>query len=166
MYNIQVLNENQWEIFKQIRLEGLKNNPKSFSHSYENKVHQDQTAWQNKFSQFRTNIIIFDENKKPIAMAVIFFNADNKLKHIASIGAVYINSKHRGQGLGTKLIEYTINKIKQNKEIKKIKLTVIQNQTAAENLYKKFGFQKIGTNKKEIKINQEDLDLYNYELIL
>ncbi len=166
MYNIQVLNQNQWKLFKIIRLEGLKNNPNSFSHSYQNKILQSDKEWKNKFSSKRDNIIILNkQTNSVIGMSVIFYSQDNKTKHTASIGSVYINPEFRGQGLANKLIGFTLKKIKENKEIIKVKLTVIESQTAAENLYKKFGFKIIGINKKEIKINNTYLDLINYELI-
>ena len=166
MYNIQVLNQNQWKLFKIIRLEGLKNNPNSFSHSYQNKILQSDKEWKNKFSSKRDNIIILNkQTNSVIGMSVIFYSQDNKTKHTASIGSVYINPEFRGQGLANKLIGFTLKKIKENKEIIKVKLTVIESQTAAENLYKKFGFKIIGINKKEIKINNTFLDLINYELI-
>lgn len=62
----------------------------------------------------------------------------------------------RGTGLGSQILEETINEAK-NLGFGIIKLKVYEHNYVAHNLYKKHGFKKIGTEGKEIWMQ---LDLF------
>lgn len=69
-------------------------------------------------------------------------NKDN-----ATIYSVYVPKEERGKGIANKLMENLLTELSQKTFLKKVKLTVNTNQTSAVELYKKFGFQEIGTQQ-------------------
>ena len=56
-------------------------------------------------------------------------------------------TKERGKGIGDKLLKYLIEKYKK-RDIKNITLEVKEDNIAAINLYKKYGFKKVSTREK------------------
>ena len=56
-------------------------------------------------------------------------------------------TKERGKGIGDKLLKYLIEKYKE-RDIKNITLEVKEDNIAAINLYKKYGFKKVSTREK------------------
>ena len=56
-------------------------------------------------------------------------------------------TKERRKGIGDKLLNYLIEKYKE-KDIKNITLEVNEDNIAAINLYKKYGFKKVSTREK------------------
>ena len=58
-----------------------------------------------------------------------------------------VSTKERGKGIGNELLNYLIEKYKDN-NIKNITLEVKEDNIAAINLYKKYGFKKVSTREK------------------
>ena len=58
-----------------------------------------------------------------------------------------VTTKERGKGIGNELLNYLIEKYKDN-NIKNITLEVKEDNIAAINLYKKYGFKKVSTREK------------------
>ena len=58
-----------------------------------------------------------------------------------------VTTKERRKGIGNKLLNYLIEKYQDN-SIKNITLEVKEDNIAAINLYKKYGFKKVSTREK------------------
>ena len=101
-------------------------------------------------------------NDKPVGMIVYIFNNKIKNAHNAEIFGFYVRKEYRGQGLGDKLMGNAIEKIRNNEAILKIKVKVNPKQKAAIKLYEKYGFERVGKLKKELKFANRYYD----ELIL
>ncbi|MDP4172175.1 MAG: GNAT family N-acetyltransferase, partial [Bacillota bacterium] len=81
-----------------------------------------------------------------------------KLKHRASIFAMYVTPAKRGCGVAKCLIEHAINKAKENHEIEQLYLSVTATNEAAKKLYSSFGFEAYGHDKRALKVNNKYLD--------
>ena len=58
-----------------------------------------------------------------------------------------VTTKERRKGIGNKLLNYLVEKYQDN-NIKNITLEVKEDNIAAINLYKKYGFKKVSTREK------------------
>lgn len=76
------------------------------------------------------------------------------LKHVGNLGMGVING-YRGQGIGFKLLNYTINYAKSNNGIEKVELEVFESNKDAIRLYEKFGFIHEGRKVKSRKLDGE-----------
>lgn len=74
-----------------------------------------------------------------------------KLKHKASIFAVYVSPKKRGHGLGKRLMQEIIKQGKQLADVEQINLTVVSSNESAKGLYTSLGFLMFGTEKRAFK---------------
>ena len=74
----------------------------------------------------------------------------HRTSHSAYIGGFGISPKFQNQGLGTKIMQVTIAKLK-DEGVKRIELIVESDNPRAIRLYEKLGFEKEGTLRKFFK---------------
>jgi len=91
--------------------------------------------------------IIAEENNEIIGLAQ-WFVKENPNSGVAEIEEVFVNPNFRGKGIGSGLIDFIIEDIKDffkanNIKLRKIFLFVSKNNVAARRLYEKFGFKQI-----------------------
>lgn len=87
------------------------------------------------------NVII--QGNEIIGFSLYFKNAADSFAHLYKI---VINKAYEGQKLGSKLLESSLNELK-NLGIKEFYLEVEENNQSAIGLYKKFGFQSVHRKK-------------------
>ena len=77
----------------------------------------------------------------------------NRIRHTAYI-VIGLLQQYRGKGLGTKLFE-ELDKWAIENNIKRLELTVVEENILARNLYKKMGFKEEGVREKSMKIDSK-----------
>jgi len=80
----------------------------------------------------------------------------NKSRHVLTSGIAVLKG-YRGIGIGNALMDYVISWA-EARDYEKISLSVFSTNTAAINLYRKFGFEVEGVKKKEFKIEGKYVD--------
>lgn len=93
-----------------------------------------------------------------IAVASIGGNSKEKFQHVGELG-ISILKEYWGQGLGSALMEELLSWAKDYSPLEKIKLAVVQENVAAIALYKKFGFEVVAIEEKEMKVNGQYYDV-------
>lgn len=155
------LSKEDWVMHKEIRLEALKFAPTAFSSSYEESLAISEKGWRERSTE---NAIFAIADGKPVGLIYAIVNPRKKISHVANIFGFYVSNKFRGQGIGSKLMEKAIKKIKVNPDVIKINLGVISDQDSAVRLYENFGFKKVGCLSKELQINGKFFDQLAMEL--
>jgi ribosomal protein S18 acetylase RimI-like enzyme len=156
MANIIRITSDRWKEYKMLRLEALKNDPMAFTSSYEEEQEAADEKWIDDIKN--KDFLFAEQNGKLIGMSSYSFETKNKTKHIANIWGVYVSPEHRGKGIGNQLLITVIGNIKQNKEIRKIRIGVNSDQIPAKRLYERAGFKVVGTLKNEIRHNGKFYD--------
>jgi RimJ/RimL family protein N-acetyltransferase len=147
------------EDYKNLRLEALQNEARSFASAYQEEVTLSKEVWQGRMN----NALFALTNDKPIGM--VGYSFDNQLngKHIARIHGLYVNRDFRNQGIGIRLMYQAIALIHENKDIRKIELAVNPEQNIAVKLCNKCGFNSIGVYKNEFCIDGRYCDILAME---
>jgi len=159
---IRKLPRSRWKDYRNLRLEALKSDPSAFGSSFEEEVTLTEGEWKRRIK----NILFAMSNDTPVGMIGYVFGDRLKTKHIAEILGVYVNSGHRGEGIGTKMLGRALQMIRKNKRAVKAALWVNPEQLAAVRLYKKFGFVVTGKSKKSIKVGRRFFDMLLMEKML
>ena len=146
MIEVKTLNEDRWREYRDLRLESLKKEPLAYGSSYEETKDDTEDEWKDRIK----NVLFALDQDKPVGMIVYVQETMSKSKHIANIYGVYVTEEYRGLGVGKKLMDAALTRIKENHDIIKIKLTVNPVQKAAVRLYQSYGFKIIGKLKKEL----------------
>lgn len=164
------LDPSRWQQSKALRLEALQNDSSAFGGAYEDEVQFDDAVWQHRAqSSFegKGNITLFGEvDGKLVGMIGFGWTDRIKMRHVASIYGVYLTPSARGKGLASIMLTAVLDEIRQIPYIEKVSLSVTEGQDAALALYKKFGFEMIGTARKDIKIGDTYYDLCLMERFL
>ena len=76
------------------------------------------------------------------------------LRRIAHSGSfsIYLDSEHRGIGIGSMLLERLMEWARANPIIEKVTLAVFSTNDRAQRLYRKFGFQEEGRCPRDMKL--------------
>jgi len=130
-----------WEVYRDIRLDALQCEPQAFGSSHSRELAFTKEQWMERIAN-RYNTIVIEDGKAIGTMGAYISN--DEIGKIANIVGVYVLGKARGRGLGTKLFDFVLAKVKEDQEIKKLALTVNKEQEFAVALYKKFGFKTVG----------------------
>jgi ribosomal protein S18 acetylase RimI-like enzyme len=154
--NIKGLTEEDWKIWKTLRLEALKDTPESFGSSLE-----EELAWSDSyFKDTLTKNDIFGVFLDDLLVSCACFytlNSD-KTKHRGVIWGMYTRPEYRGKGIASALIQTIIHHALSR--VIQLHLTCVTTNPAALALYQKYGFMIYGTEPKALKIGDTFFDEY------
>ena len=110
-------------------------------------------------------MFIARENGKIVGNAHFTGMTQERLKHRGTVGISVLKAEW-GKGIGSRLMEAVMDFARNTAHIEIITLEVRSDNLRAIDLYKKFGFEKIGHFKGFLKIDGEyaDFDLMNLYL--
>ena len=135
------LDAKDWEKFKNIRLETLKEEAGAFNSTFDESVNYPDSYWQGKLVD-NNEIHLFGEfENKIIGTINATIKEEDAEEGTAVIHGMYLNKSYRGLGAGKLLLNNLIDGIKVHKEINKIKLWVKKSQISAIKLYESVGFR-------------------------
>jgi len=99
---IKKLEKNDWQKFKQIRLEALKKSPDSFLSSFEKESKIADEFWLEQLDQ---DIIFgyFTDNEI-VGCCGLLLEKKAKIAHTATLVSMYVKDKTRGSGIGLELV--------------------------------------------------------------
>lgn len=151
-----------WEIYKEIRLRGLQEDPKAFGRSYEEELAFPEEKWKSRCEDSYGTLAM--EGDKPIGMISGYISEEDNQK-VANIVGVFVATEARRKRVGSRLMQRILEKIKENPEIGIIRLNVNKEQLAAVGLYNKFGFKIITEENHKMGDGEEHTE-YVMELNL
>lgn len=157
---IRLLDAEDAELYRELRLRSLKENPEAFLTTFEIESEKpfEQTQRNLKISDNHFTLGAFAENK--LVGIVTFVRESNpKTMHKGNIYAMYVSPDFRGKRFGEALIRELISKAKkQCIGLEQINLTVISNNAIAKRLYEAAGFVIYGTELKALKSGNQYWD--------
>jgi ribosomal protein S18 acetylase RimI-like enzyme len=151
LIEIRKLPADRWKEYRDLRLEALKMEPSAYGSSFEEAKRHKEELWRERIK----SVLFALSDDRPVGMVVYVFGEGLKSRHIAEIFGFYVSPDHRGQGVGTRLLERAIAQIRRNRRIIKVKLAVNPEQRTAVRLYQKAGFVVTGSVEKELKVGRK-----------
>ena len=146
MADIQIikLKPEDWQQYKQIRLEALLIEPQSFSRTYADALKSPDTFWQERLREAqkgeRNWLLFASENDRLVGMIGAFrLEGGNEVEIIS----VYVTPAKRGQGVGKALMDAILIQVSQQAGVQKAVLGVNATQAPAVALYRRYGFQVV-----------------------
>ena len=106
-----------WEVYRDIRLDALQCEPQAFGSSYSKEKSFTKEKWMERIANRYNSIAI--ENGKAIGTMGAYISNEAEGK-VANIVGVYVLSTSRGRGLGTKLFDFVLAKLKEDHKLAKI----------------------------------------------
>lgn len=164
----QILDENYAQEYCNFIDELDKNNKTMLFEYGERKLFVDKQLEFIKISNQRKNfirIIAINEINKIVGFVVIDGFNNRRNSHVAKL-VIGILDAYRGLGIGSNLMQRAIKFAEESKIIKRVELTVLENNKNALNMYKKFNFKIEGLRENSMFIDGVYLNEYYMSLIL
>jgi RimJ/RimL family protein N-acetyltransferase len=152
--DIRILTQEDWEIWKQLRLDALQNAPENFGSSYEEECNFSEVDFQNQLQQSTVFGVII--HKKLVSCAGFYVLNKHKMKHRGLIWGMYTQPAHRGQGIASSVLRAIIDHAKLH--VMQLHITCVTTNFAAMALYQKHGFTLYGTEPRALKIGDTFFD--------
>lgn len=156
---IRELHPNEWKIYRDIRLESLKNEPLAFLSNYEGMLERTEESWREGLiatTKPRSFILFAIKNNEAIGMIGTYQDNGDEEIGIINLFGVYVRPQYRGTGVAEKLMEEVVKRTKAIKSIKKIRCKVYYDHITAQKFYEKIGFNKFG---EAPKLHRDRLEL-------
>ncbi|MEN6410329.1 MAG: GNAT family N-acetyltransferase [Anaerolineaceae bacterium] len=138
--SITTLAPDDWQEYKNIRLECLKLEAQAFHSRYEDNLEYPDGYWKDKLCDPNKIYLFARWDHQIIGTINAALNETGEDASTAEIHGFYVNAAYRGMGIGKLLIETLIGKIKETAEISRIRLWVKETQLSARHVYESMGF--------------------------
>lgn len=159
------LKPEEWQLYRDIRLKALKEEPQAFGSTYVDNSKRPDEFWMQRLDDaskmFSQWLVFAKVDKKIVGMVGAFLE---KLDE-AHVIAVYVVPEAREKGISKMLMKELLAKIKTNGEIKKIVVDVNPEQVAALNLYKHSGF-RITKKYRLVLGDGNEHDVYQLQMLV
>jgi ribosomal protein S18 acetylase RimI-like enzyme len=154
MIAVRRLDDSDYEAMREIRLEGLRLHPECFGADLEMEEAMTRAQWLARMASAVTFGAVAD---RTLGGIVVFARTrSKKTAHTGELGAMYVRTTFRGQGVGDALIEALVDLAV--KEVEQIKLTVNAENAHAITLYERHGFRAIGKYPNSIRVGERTYD--------
>jgi GNAT superfamily N-acetyltransferase len=148
-YEIRRFRTDEWQKFREIRLEALKDTPIGFGEWYADALEKPDEVWQERTQRSAeapdSALFAAFRNGKPVGTAGAFPRADSPLGREMVIYGVYVSPAHRGPKLGvaTLLFDAVIRWVREV-GADAITLSVHERNERAHAFYRRYGFVDTG----------------------
>ncbi|HSO57444.1 MAG TPA: GNAT family N-acetyltransferase [Paenisporosarcina sp.] len=157
---IRKLTSGDAEVYWDLRLEALQQDPEAFATTYEDAISRVNPLKRVESNLDSENSATFGAfiDKELVGVMTIAEEGAPKLRHRVNLFAVYVTPKVRGKRIGTALLQEVIEYTKQTPHVEKINLTVVSTNETAIKLYEKVGFKSFGLEHHAMKMNNTYVD--------
>ena len=159
--NIRLLDDVDAQVYREVRLRALKNDPDSFGSTYEQEATRTVGDFIERIRHTKDQFTLgcFDESNTLVG--IVNFARENRLKtaHKGNIYGMYIEPELRGRGLGKALLLALIERATRECEgLEQIHLTVVSINESAKRLYSALGFEVYGVEPYALKFDGHYFD--------
>ena len=147
-FDIKVLDEQDWQAYRSVRLASLQDSPDSFGSTYELERAFSDEKWRSRLSKSSdlSNgamwAALFDGRFIGLISAVVSREDVDR----ASVYQMWVSPEYRGEGIGSALIR-SVEVWAVELRVKRLELSVTTANTAAVSLYEKMGFVSTGNTE-------------------
>ena len=134
-------------LFREIRLEALRDNPKAFGSTFEAENAQPLTWFSDRLG--RSNLFGAFQGSELVGIAGLVIGEGRKEAHKGQLVGMYVRPGARKSGVGRRLVETIIEFARERVEL--ILLAVVSDNQPARRLYAGLGFLEYGIEKKALK---------------
>jgi RimJ/RimL family protein N-acetyltransferase len=138
--------------YRELRLEGLKNNPEAFGASWDDESAKPARWWAER-PETSTVFGGWIDDSPLLGVAGFHVNGSAKLRHKGVLWGMYVRPEARGSGLAASLVQRVIAHARTL--VEEICVTVVASNAAAHRLYRTNGFEQYGLERRALKVGNE-----------
>jgi len=158
-------------LYREMRLEGLRNHPEAFgesAHEFDARTVADIAAMIPSDPLSPKGFILgaFDENDRLAGVVSLSRESFAKRAHKAILWGMYVRPEYRRQHVGTRLVNELIALARALGDIEQVVLTAATRNERAVRLYESLGFTSYGREPRALQIDGDFYDQEHMYLIL
>ena len=157
---IRTLTEADAQIYQDLRLRALREDPEAFGSSYEQAA-QRPTDWFAERIRPRPDsrfVLGAFEQEQLIGTVGVHRIDGDKFLHKGEVWGMYVAPEFRQRGIGRTLMTEAISRARSMAGLEQLSLGVMQTQAAARALYASLGFVPWGLEPQAIRVNDRYID--------
>ncbi len=139
--SVRRLDPEDWELYRRVRLDALKEAPYAFGSTYEHEVQFDAANWRRRIARRPTFVAEVDG-----AVVGTVTTGDSDVTGAAALIAMWVDPRHRRRGVGDLLVK-TVLDWTAEQGYREAFLWVTAVNAAAERLYARNGFVRTGASQ-------------------
>jgi ribosomal protein S18 acetylase RimI-like enzyme len=145
----------QW---RELRLEALRTHPTAFAASYEEALEQDLAAFAARIPPADSPSVLFGAFHDGVlsGSAGVHVHPTPKQRHKAQLWGMYVAPSLRRHGVGASLLRCAIDHARTRVAV--LQLVVNVDNVAARALYRGFGFEAYGIERRGLRVGGIDYD--------
>lgn len=144
---IRILTEQEWPLWREIRLEAIRTHPEAFYGDYDEELALTDAQWQGK-AKHSTYFVAEHPGQWQAGAGLLRYN-ERKLAHRAYIFGIYVRESARGNKLADALMEAILHHA--NGKLELLTLGVGDHNAAAIRIYERHGFVACGRTPNMLK---------------
>ena len=151
---IRLLTPDEAPLYRDIRLEGLRQDPEAFSSTFE-RENAMPLSW---FAErvVKGNVFGAFVDGELLGVAGYWPQEGSKVRHKAGLWGMYVRPDARGSRLGERLIDAIVSHA--SSRVEQLTLGVAEGNESARLLYRKTGFSEYGREMKALKQDGRYID--------
>ncbi|MBR7839722.1 GNAT family N-acetyltransferase [Actinospica durhamensis] len=143
--SIVELPESDWEVWRDLRLEALRDAPNAFGETLAHAQERTEDNWRAWWrDESRLPRFVADLNGVPLGMCSIVLPEDHDFQPL--VIAMWTSPRARGRGLGRALLDACVRWCTTNGHTR-LRLGVVEDNLGASRLYAGYGFQYTGDDE-------------------
>ena len=164
-YAIRKLDEDEWHIFRQIRLEALATDPVIFGSTHAGESERTEEQWREPLRSPKGSVFVLFDDHAPKGITGIVLDRDDPSERTALLWGSWLAPELRGNGLSRMLYESRINWAREHPTIERIIVSHRASNLASKFANQNFGFVPTHVTEKVWNdgITEEE---FHYELTL
>lgn len=140
MITIRPLTVDEWELYREVRLQALQSDPGVFGGRYDDERHKSQSEWQKTLANPKEAVFILFDGKKPIGITGIGYDRHNPADNTALMWGSWIHPDYRGRGLSSRLYQARLDWVKDKGDILFVYVGHRLSNTTSKSANQKYGF--------------------------
>lgn len=154
-FKISRLETDDAAVYREMRLEGLRNHPEAFGASWQDEIEKPDSWWTERLE---SNTVLggWIDGAVLLGVAGFYVLGGAKQRHKGILWGMYVRPDARGTGLAASLLQRVIEQARPL--VEEIRLTVMASNTAANRLYSSAGFEPYGLERRALKVGDDYYD--------
>ena len=153
--HIRLLNETDADIYRALRLHGLRESPRAFTSSVEEFSQRTLDSIAQQLRGYDNFMLGAFEAERLVGMVGFYRESTLKLRHKGYIVSLYVLPDFRGRGIARALMVEVLARVRRLPDLDHVMLGVMETQTTARHLYESLGFISYGREPRAIKVGDE-----------
>jgi len=138
--SVRVLDEDDWQIYRRMRLAALQHDPESFVATHDEEQDYPEERWRDRIRRSRRMVASRDGEEIAVASVGQARDADGIMEGIAELFGMWVSPDARGTGVAWELVTAAANQARKDGH-RHLRLWVSTDNGRAIGFYSSYGFR-------------------------